>query len=189
MFWAEIWKISEFLSENFHFLAVKFSVYLDRHVFVMGYFVTVCSPSPFLSMPRSDCGSWVWHFLGIFTYIWRAKWKKRPLCHMRTTKIQVSIHIRAVWSQHSLFVDIYYSFHWFCKRATKALISMCEFANAQADQGLHWLQNASRLFQALRIIFIYRCRLPTETSPFIIIDNCKWSFVFVYFFFKLHSYF
>ena len=27
--------ISEFLSENFHFLVVKFSVYLNRHVFVM----------------------------------------------------------------------------------------------------------------------------------------------------------
>ena len=28
-------KISEFLSENFRFLVVKFSVYLNRHVFVM----------------------------------------------------------------------------------------------------------------------------------------------------------
>ena len=28
-------KISEFLSENFHFLVVKFSVYLNRRVFVM----------------------------------------------------------------------------------------------------------------------------------------------------------
>ena len=28
-------KISEFLSENFHFLVVKFSVYLNRLVFVM----------------------------------------------------------------------------------------------------------------------------------------------------------
>ena len=28
--------ISVFLSENFHFLVVKFSVYLNRHVFVMG---------------------------------------------------------------------------------------------------------------------------------------------------------
>ena len=28
-------KISEFLSENFHFLLVKFSVYLNRLVFVM----------------------------------------------------------------------------------------------------------------------------------------------------------
>ena len=27
-----------FLSRNFHFLVVKFSVYLNRHVFVMGLF-------------------------------------------------------------------------------------------------------------------------------------------------------
>ena len=35
MFLAEIWKISEFLSENFQFLAVKFSIYLNRRVFEM----------------------------------------------------------------------------------------------------------------------------------------------------------
>ena len=35
MFWAEIWKISEFLSENFQFLVMKFSIYLNRRVFVM----------------------------------------------------------------------------------------------------------------------------------------------------------
>ena len=35
MFWTEIRKISEFLSENFQFLEVKFSIYLNRHVFVM----------------------------------------------------------------------------------------------------------------------------------------------------------
>ena len=35
MFRAEIWKISEFLSENFQFLEVKFSIYLNRRVFVM----------------------------------------------------------------------------------------------------------------------------------------------------------
>ena len=35
MFWAEIWKMSEFLSENFQFLEVKFSIYLNRRVFVM----------------------------------------------------------------------------------------------------------------------------------------------------------
>ena len=28
-------KYHNFLSENFHFLVVKFSVYLNRHVFVM----------------------------------------------------------------------------------------------------------------------------------------------------------
>ena len=36
MFWAEIWKTSEFfLSENFSFLVVKFSIYLNRCVFAM----------------------------------------------------------------------------------------------------------------------------------------------------------
>ena len=34
MFWTEIWKISEFLSDNFQFfLVVKFSIYLNRRVF------------------------------------------------------------------------------------------------------------------------------------------------------------
>ena len=62
LFWAESWKYhrldeavltsthnlcfeqnpekyQKFLSENFHFLVVKFSVYLNRHVFVMGRMV------------------------------------------------------------------------------------------------------------------------------------------------------
>ena len=46
-------KISEFLSEHFQFLLVKFSVYLNRHVFVM--------TRPFASlsiqyMPTEDSG-------------------------------------------------------------------------------------------------------------------------------------
>ena len=42
IFWAEIWKISEFLSENFQFFffAVKISIYLNRRVFVMGFMET-----------------------------------------------------------------------------------------------------------------------------------------------------
>ena len=35
MFWAEIRKISDFLSENLHFLVVELSVYLNSLVFVM----------------------------------------------------------------------------------------------------------------------------------------------------------
>ena len=31
--------IRVFLSENFHFLVVKFSVYLNRHVFVMPAYI------------------------------------------------------------------------------------------------------------------------------------------------------
>ena len=35
MFWAEIWKLPDFFFENFHFLVVKFSIYLNRYVFIM----------------------------------------------------------------------------------------------------------------------------------------------------------
>ena len=48
-FWAEIWKISEFLSENFHFLVLKFSVYLNRRVFVMGRLIRRNVEEPFLA--------------------------------------------------------------------------------------------------------------------------------------------
>ena len=41
MFWAELWKISEFLSENFQFFCGEifniFSIYLNMRVFVMQY--------------------------------------------------------------------------------------------------------------------------------------------------------
>ena len=50
--------------------------------------------------------------------------EKKPLCHMRTAKINMSVRIRAIWPGHSLCVDIYYTIHWFCKRATKALNSL-----------------------------------------------------------------
>ena len=35
MFWAETWKLPEFFVWKFSFLVVKFSIYLNRHVFVM----------------------------------------------------------------------------------------------------------------------------------------------------------
>ena len=37
MFWAEIWKISEFFNWKFSFFGGKISVYLNRHVFLMVY--------------------------------------------------------------------------------------------------------------------------------------------------------
>ena len=77
MFWAEIWKKSEFLSENFQILVVKFSIYLNyRLVFVMlggficcVYVIIVCFSSPLHLVFREDCVSWFWDFLGIFSYI------------------------------------------------------------------------------------------------------------------------
>ena len=56
-----------------------------------------------------------------------SRWKM-PLWHMWTAEILISMHIRAVIFRHSLFLDIYYSIHWFCKRATKMQISLCECA-------------------------------------------------------------
>ena len=50
--------------------------------------------------------------------------RKRPWCHIQTGKVQMSMHIRAVWSGHSLFIDIYYNIHGFCKRSRKAQISL-----------------------------------------------------------------
>ena len=37
MFWAETWTYQIFFSGNFHFLVVKFSIYLNRRVFLMKY--------------------------------------------------------------------------------------------------------------------------------------------------------
>ena len=50
--------------------------------------------------------------------------EKRPLCHVRTAKVQMSERIHAVWYWHSLFIDIYYSIHWFCMRTTKVQINL-----------------------------------------------------------------
>ena len=46
MFWAEIWKLSEFLSENFQFLVLKFSIYLNWGVFVMSSKIIYFFPWP-----------------------------------------------------------------------------------------------------------------------------------------------
>ena len=37
MFWAGIWKISDFFISNFPFLVVKFAIYLNRRVFIMDF--------------------------------------------------------------------------------------------------------------------------------------------------------
>ena len=65
MFWAEIWKILEFLSENFQFLVVIFfSIYLNRRVFVMRSMPSVsacmtigyhCEPSQNTGKTASIC--------------------------------------------------------------------------------------------------------------------------------------
>ena len=51
MFWAEVWNIlhQRFLPENFRFLEVKFSICLNRRVFVMTVLISqlcLCKPFP-----------------------------------------------------------------------------------------------------------------------------------------------
>ena len=67
-------KYQSLLPEKFQFLEMKFSLYLNRPVFVMvcgficGFygFVFICS---FSLGAREGCAGWLWHTLGIFTYI------------------------------------------------------------------------------------------------------------------------
>ena len=56
MFWAEIWKISEFFSEIFQCLVVKFSIYLNRRVFVMILKITLTRASRWraIAYPRAS---------------------------------------------------------------------------------------------------------------------------------------
>ena len=66
MFWAEMWRILELLSENFNFLLVKFSIYLNRRVFVL---VVICSSSLLVLVPLEGCASCLWISWGICTSI------------------------------------------------------------------------------------------------------------------------
>ena len=84
MFWAEIWKISEFLSENFQFLEVKFSIYLNRHVFVM--YASSKDPKQFCNL-RSCLGS--------FT---REQSSNVFSGHLQILELQISSFVNTVWS-------------------------------------------------------------------------------------------
>ena len=67
-------KISEFLSENFQFLLVKFSVYLNRHVFVM--YAHIEGPDQFVHPLYLQSGPSLstYRIIGYYKmYEWRAK--------------------------------------------------------------------------------------------------------------------
>ena len=54
--------------------------------------------------------------------------RKCVLCHMRTTKAQISLRIRAVWSAPLFSLLRYYSISKFCCRNFKTLASFCSCA-------------------------------------------------------------
>ena len=62
-------------------------------------------------------------------YLWTSSircvvWEKGPYAIFQQRRSRWVMQ-PAIWSGYSLFVDILYTIHWFCKRATKALISLC----------------------------------------------------------------
>ena len=48
---------------------------------------------------------WVWVSVSecVLCHIYEARHEKTCLCHMRTTKVQINLSIRAVWSAPLLF--------------------------------------------------------------------------------------
>ena len=58
--------------------------------------------------------------------------------------------IRAVWSEHSLLVDILFSIHWFCKGTMKSLISLHLCSGWSGPAFVHKLHKGP--FSVLRII-------------------------------------
>ena len=70
-------------------------------VCVRVYVVLSCSTSLLLLVPREGLASWLLHFLGSFTYMtWRTT--KPTIRLVRPAKTQISLRIRAVWSESSL---------------------------------------------------------------------------------------
>ena len=73
MFWAEIWKISDFfLSENVQFLEVNFSVYLNRRVFVMGQLAFQVTLYRTFICPRGILSGW-WSPIKIYIELKQCK--------------------------------------------------------------------------------------------------------------------
>ena len=72
MLWVEIWKISEFLSENFQFLVVTISIYLNRRVFIMILlYMSLCICYPRISERRVvTCTTFLRFSLFIYLFIY-----------------------------------------------------------------------------------------------------------------------
>ena len=80
------------LSENFQFLVVKFSIYLNSRVFVMSCVAFICHYLFGISSsfgPSDDYSTWLWHFLGIVTYIFTTANVK---CHVAAVKRLPVLH-------------------------------------------------------------------------------------------------
>ena len=65
---------------------------------------------------------------------------KRALLPHANREGSNDMRIRSIWSGHSLFLDIYYSFHWFCKwdnEGPDQPAQMCRLIRACVVRKLH----------------------------------------------------
>ena len=98
---------------------------------------------------------------------------------MWTVKVQMRLHTHAVYSEQSLFIDIYYNYHWFIRRTTKAQISLCK---CTGWSGPALTANCIRtLFCVLPIIMKLMCTSVPSISVIIrVTTRCTTSLVAVW---------
>ena len=151
MFWAEIWKISYFLSENFQFLMVKFLLYLNRRVFVMFFLRTMkllnfVGRRPTSLRVRSRAGTggggrWGWYLGGYcgtdvrasilkptpFIYL-ALKKQTGPFMYLIVQNVDLFIFYPLMFYTHILLVvrQISQSIHWIPKRTSSLEKSLRE---------------------------------------------------------------
>ena len=123
------------LSENFQFFVVKFSIYLNMHVFVM---TTFDHQTPTTTPLKMHSGHTI---------------RKLFFGHMRTAMVQISLRIHAVWSGPSLSVNRinwHYRMHqWWASPRMIHVLCAC----ADEFKSLHFAY-VRRLFFAWRSKFI-----------------------------------
>ena len=90
----------------------KTCLFNKRYLYIFSFFMKTTCICFTVRGDSKDIPQYMMHNVG-----------KRHLCHLQTAKVQMRVHILAAWSGHSLFIDMYYNIHWFCKQAMKALIS------------------------------------------------------------------
>ena len=102
-------KISEFLSENFKFFVVKFSIYLNRCVFIMDFNRMLTGVPLLRSKTTRNKQEKQTRHMGLAL-------RKRVSGHRRTVKAQISLRTCAVWSGPSLsanrIIGYYKMYEW-----------------------------------------------------------------------------
>ena len=138
MFWAEIWKYQNFLSENFLFLVVKFSIYLNRRVFVMRQKLDHCSPIIFVRISFRGVGRKTQKSLKVFVNSY-LKFSKTSKINKDT--LSQCMTKRTEWHSPSLIrvFSVLIKKAWVLSYQLSAQQRRwSDWADAQADLSLRW---------------------------------------------------